>query len=46
MKLNIRPREFAIMDIREKAIIIAFIDQYIKDKKDKKRDKGAWTNRS
>ncbi len=38
MKLNIRPKEFALMDIREKALIIAFIDEYIKEKEKFEKD--------
>ena len=31
-KLNIKPKEFALMDIREKALLIAFIDKFIEEK--------------
>ncbi len=34
-KLNIRPREFMNMDIREKAFVIAAIDERIKAEKKK-----------
>ncbi len=34
LKFNIKPKEFANMDIREKALIIAFIEKYIKDKEE------------
>ncbi|WP_250278890.1 hypothetical protein [[Clostridium] colinum] len=33
-KLNIKPKEFTLMDIREKALIIAFIDKFIDEQKE------------
>ena len=33
-KLNIKPKDFANMDIREKALIIAFIDKFLEEEKE------------